>query len=230
MEIEDITIDVVRKNIKNINLRVCFPDGSVRISAPHRVGIDTIEQFAVSKLSWIRKQKVKVKNQNWMKPVEFRNGAYHYFNGLRYSLKIIEQSGHPGVEFKNGNIELHVRLGMDIKKMRALLDGWYRNQLKIEIPGLIEKWENRMGVRVSEFGIKKMTTRWGTCNPRARRIWLNLELAKRPPGCLEYIIVHEMVHLLERKHNARFRAYMDRFMPEWRTYKEILKRDQGSLD
>jgi len=154
----------------------------------------------------------------------FLNRESHYYCGKRYLLEIIEQKKPPCVVLKYNTIEMHVRPSASYEKKKAVLDGWYRQQLKEAIPSLIEKYEVKMGVEVAEFGIKKMRTRWGTCNINARRIWLNLELAKKPPECLEYIVVHEMVHLLERKHNDRYRAFMDLYLPMWRIVKEELNR------
>ena len=186
--------------------------------------LDTIRVFAISKLNWIKKQQAKLKNQEREAPREFLNRESHYFKGKRYLLRIIEQDAAPMVELKHSKIKLFVRPQTSKEKMKYILDEWYRSQLKTSLPALIEKWEKKMHVRVNEFGIKKMKTKWGTCNRAAKRIWLNLELAKKPAECLEYIVVHEMVHLLERNHNDRFIALMNEFMPKWRFYKEELNR------
>ncbi|MCD6201832.1 MAG: M48 family metallopeptidase, partial [Bacteroidales bacterium] len=139
-------------------------------------------------------------------------------------LKVIEKDEKPQVVLSHSKIELHVRPGTSTEKRQEVLDDWYRKELKKVIPGMIRKWEKKMGVTVNEFGVKKMRTRWGTCNPEAKRIWLNLELAKKPPECLEYIVVHEMVHLLERSHNERFIKYMNEFMPKWKFFRDELNR------
>jgi predicted metal-dependent hydrolase len=220
----DIAVDVVRKDIKNIHLSVYPPTGKVRISAPLRMDLDTIRVFAVSKLGWIKKQQARQQNQERETPREFLEKESHYFKGRRYLLKIKEHDAPPRVELKHSHIELFVRPQTGREKMRLILDEWYRRQLKTVLPEVIGRWEKIMKVRVSEFGIKKMRTRWGTCNREVRRIWLNLELAKKPAECLEYIVVHEMVHLLERTHTARFVALMDQFMPTWRFNKEALNR------
>jgi predicted metal-dependent hydrolase len=220
----DITIDVTQKNIKNLHLSVYPPAGRVRISAPNRMSLETIRAFAISKISWIRKHQKRQKNQQRETQREFRNRESHYYCGERYLLEIVEQNKPPHVVLRHSTIELHVRPEATYEKKKAVLDGWYRQQLKEKIPKLIEKYEAKMGVKVAEFGIKKMRTRWGTCNINAKRIWINLELAKKPPECLEYIVVHEMVHLLERKHNDRYRAFMDLYLPRWRVVKEELNR------
>jgi len=224
LKVGNITIDVVQKNIKNIHLSVHPPTGRVRISAPSRVDLDTLRVFAVSKLGWIKKQQIKLRNQERETSREFINRESHYFNGKRYLLKVVERNAAPKVVLKHSAIELYVRPETNAVKRKIILNEWYRQKLKEMVPSLIEKWEKKMNVQVCEFGIKRMKTRWGTCNRQAKRIWLNLELAKKPPECLEYIVVHEMVHLLERKHNDRFIALMTEFIPKWRFYKDELNR------
>jgi hypothetical protein len=224
LQLGKINVDVLQKDIKNIHLSVYPPTGRVRISAPTRMDLDTIRVFAISKLSWIKKQQTKLRTQEREAPREYLNRESHYFNGKRYLLKVIEQSAVPRVELKHSIIELHVRPQTNKEKMKSILDEWYRSQLKTSLPALIGKWEKKMNVKVNKFGIKKMKTKWGTCIREAKRIWLNLELAKKPRECLEYIVVHEMVHLLERNHNERFISLMDKFMPKWKFYKEELNR------
>lgn len=224
LKLGTITVDVVKKNIKNIHLSVYPPTGRVRISAPNRMDLDTIRVFVISKLSWIKKQQTRLRNQEREAQREFINRESHYFNGKRYLLKVTERDGAPEVVLKHSAIELFVRSETDRVKRKSILDEWYRRKLKETVPSLIEKWEKKMNVKVKEFGIKKMKTKWGTCNRKAKRIWLNLELAKKPPECLEYIVVHEMVHLLERNHNDRFIALMTEFMPKWRFHKDELNR------
>ncbi|MFC1798362.1 M48 family metallopeptidase [Thermodesulfobacteriota bacterium] len=220
----NITVEVVQKDIKNIHLSVYPPTGSVRISAPSRMNLDTIRVFAISKLSWIKKQQSKLKNQDREAPREFLNRESHYFKGKRYLLKVIERDAAPKVVLKHSTLELHVRPDTRRDKRTTILDEWYRQQLKEMLPALIKKWEKKMNVRINEIRIKKMKTKWGSCNREAKRIWVNLELAKKPVECLEYIVVHEMVHLYERKHNDRFVSLMKKFMPKWRFYKDELNR------
>lgn len=224
LQLGDITVDVELKNIKNIHLSVYPPDGRVRISAPKRLDLDTIRVYVLSKIKWIKKQQAKFINQDREAPREFISRESHYFKGKRYLLKVVEHKAPPQIELQHSTIVMYIRPGTPTEKRQRILDEWYRAQLKIAVPQLIEKWEKIMNVKVNEFGIKKMKTRWGTCNPNAKRIWLNLELAKKPPEYLEYIVVHEMVHLLERKHNDIFTAYMDKFLPKWRYYKDGLNR------
>jgi predicted metal-dependent hydrolase len=224
LKLGNITIDVIKKDIKNMHLSVHPPTGRVRISAPQRLDIDTIRIFATSKLNWIKKHQTNIKNQQREAPREYINRESHYFRGKRYLLKIIEHNAPPEVELKHSTIELYVRPKSDRNKRKEILDEWYRKHLKEVTPSIIEKWEKKIGVMVREFGIKKMKTKWGTCNRQAKRIWLNLELAKKPLECLEYIIVHEMVHLLERNHTDRFISLMNKFLPKWRFYRDELNR------
>lgn len=224
LQLGNITVDVVQKDIKNIHLSVYPPAGRVRISAPLRMDLDTIRVFAVSKLNWIKKQQTKLRNQEREAHREFLSRESHYFNGKRYLLKVIEKDAGPRVELKHSKIELYVRPQTSRDKMKSILDEWYRKQLKASLPALIEKCERKINVQINEFGVKKMKTKWGACNREAKRIWLNLELAKKPAECLEYIVAHEMVHLLERNHNDRFVSLMDEFMPKWRFYKDELNR------
>jgi predicted metal-dependent hydrolase len=152
-------------------------------------------------------------------------GESHYVQGRRYRLSIVEHEGPPEVRFtKNTIMELRVRPGMSAHQREAVLQRWYREQLRAQIPPLIAKWEPALGVRVAEWGIRKMKTHWGTCNTAAGRIWINLELAKKQASCLEYVLVHEMVHLLERHHNECFKGLMDTYMPQWRIYRDRLNR------
>lgn len=224
LQLGDIVIEVEQKNIKNIHLRVYPPAGNVKISAPRRMDLNSIRVFAISRLDWIRKQQAKIMAQHREAPREYLSGESHYYNGQRYCLKVIEVEAPPRVELEPNTMVMYVRPGTDAEKKQAILDAWYRRHLKAALPGLIEKWEKALHVKVRAFGIKEMKTRWGSCNPTAQRIWLNLELVRRPPECLEYVVVHEMVHLLERKHNNIFKAYMDQYLPQWQFYKDELNR------
>lgn len=224
LQIGDLLIDVIYKDIKNIHLSVHPPTGRVRMSAPHRVKLDTLRVFAISKINWIRKQQERLKNQARETKREFINRESHYFLGKRYLLKVIEHSSSPKVQLNHDKIELYIKPNTSRDKREILLNQWYRERLKELIPPYIEKWESIMNVKVDEYGIKRMKTRWGTCNIKAKRIWLNLELAKKPIECIEYIVVHEMVHLLEKKHNERFKSLMDYYLPMWKVYKKELNQ------
>ena len=222
IKLNDIEIEVEQKDIKNIHLSIYPPHGAVRIAAPNRMNLDTIRVFAISKLSWIKKERTAFQNQQREMPREYLTRESHYFLGKRYLLKVIEVDEKPKVTLKFDEIELYIRPNTTTEKRKAILNEWYRIELKKRVPALIEKWETKIGVQSNEFGIKKMKTKWGTCNTEAKRIWLNLELARKPLICLEYIIVHELIHLIERSHNQRFVSLMDEFMPLWRSHRELL--------
>ncbi len=224
IDLGEITAEVVQKDIKNIHLSVYPPNGRVKIAAPLRMDVETIRIFAISKLGWIKRQQTKLRNQEREAPREYISRESHYYLGVRYLLKVVERDSKQSVAIKHDNLILQVKPDTNAEQRQILLQEWYRAQLKALVPHYIAKWEKIMGVQVSEFGIKKMKTKWGTCNTAAKRIWINLELAKKPLECLEYIVVHEMVHLLERSHNARFIAYMNQFLPQWRNLKEELNR------
>ena len=219
--IEDIRIDAVFKKIKNIHLKV-LPSGSVRISAPLRTGPEAAKAFAASKIGWIRKHREDFLNRAVEPPPAYSSGENHYFLGRRYLLRINEHNAAPRVELDGETLEIRLRPDAGPEKRRSVLEEWYRGRLKEILPGIISHYEEITGVRINEFGVKKMKTRWGTCNVRAKRIWLNLELAKKSRRHIEYIVAHEMTHLLERSHNARFKSYLETLMPDWRSRKKEL--------
>jgi len=218
-------VEVVRKDIKNLHLAVYPPNGRVRVAVPTRVSDDAVRLAVIARLSWIRKRQAALEQQERQSEREMVTGESHYVNGRRYLLDVVERHAPFRVTIRNNRtLELQVRPGSDRARRERVLWDWYRRSLRRQIPGLLEKWEPVIGVKVAACGIKRMKTRWGTCNVESRRIWLNLELAKKPPECLEYILVHEMVHLLERAHSDRFRGYMDEFIPQWRLHRETLNR------
>ena len=223
IKVGDLVIDVVRKDIKNLHIAVYPPDGRVRVSTPRRLDDEAVRLAVISKLPWIRRHQAKFVDQERQSAREFVSGESHYFLGQRYLLNVTYHSAPPRVELRNTKaIDLYVRTGSDtLRRERALLE-WYRLQLKALIPPIIAKWEPVIGERVRDWGVKRMKTKWGSCNIEKRRIWLNLELAKKPINCLEFVTVHEMVHFHERLHNDRFVALMDEFMPKWRLYRDEL--------
>jgi len=222
LRIEDIVADLIRKEIRNLHLRVSAPDGRVRISAPQRMSIDTIRSFVISKLDWIRKHQQKIGQRVHEVPLSYLDGEIHYAWGGRYILKLIEVNRSPFVELEHGHMLLHVRPGTDKRTRASIIEAWYRDQLKEAIPPLIARWEPVMGVKVRQFFVRKMKTKWGSCNPRRQTIRLNTDLAKKRRELLEYVVVHEMVHFLSRRHDKRFYGYMDRFLPDWRHYRREL--------
>ncbi len=218
-------VEIVRKDIKNLHVGVYPPKGRVRVAAPLRLDDEAIRLAVISRLGWIRRQQESFQQQDRQSQREMVTGESHYYQGRRYRLDVIEHDGLPSVNLPNNTaMELRVRAGADRDVREAVLHRWYRHRLREQLPNLLAKWEPEVGVEVVEVRIKKMKTRWGTCNIEARRIWLNLELAKKPLSCLEYILVHEMIHFQERHHNEQFRDLMDRLMPQWRLRRAELNR------
>lgn len=223
IKVGDYVIDVVKKDIKNLHLGVYPPDGRIRIAAPFRVDDEAVRLMAISKIPWIKKQVSRFHKQERQSARKYVSGESHYYKGDRYLLNVIYHNNPAKVVIRNKTyIDLYVRESSDLVQRRRVMTEWYRKQLKILISPLIEKWQPIIGVEVHDWSVKQMRTKWGSCNIISRRIWLNLELAKKPERLVEYIVIHEMVHLLERKHNDRYMAYIDKFMPQWRSYKEEL--------
>lgn len=225
IEIRGISVEIVRKDIKHLHLGVYPPDGRVRVAAPLHLDDDAVRLAVISRLGWIRRKRGEFEGQDRQSRREFVTGESHYFEGRRYRLDVVESRGPTGIRLRgNSWIELRVRPDTSPDAREAVLYRWYRARLRERIPGIIAKWEPKVGVTVAEWRIRRMKTRWGTCNPEAGRIWLNSELAKKPLPCLEYVVVHEMIHLIERGHNDRFRGILDRVMPAWRGRLDELNR------
>ena len=224
IELGDMRIEVLRKDIKNLHLSVLPPHGRVRVAAPRQMNLDTIRVFVISKLEWIRRQQRKMDAQQREAPREYLDRESHYVWGRRYLLKRIEEEAAPSVELRHSRLVLQVRPGTDEARSREILEVWYREQVRLAVPSLIAKWEPVMGVKVGRVFVQRMKTRWGSCNPESQSIRLNTDLAKKPPECLEYIMVHEMAHLLEPTHNPRFRSLMNLFMPQSQHLKDELNR------
>jgi hypothetical protein len=224
IELGSIPVDVVLKDIKNIHLSVYPPAGRVRISAPARMSVERIRLFAISKLDWIKEQQRKLREQERETPREFLCRESHYVWGKRYLLSIVEENAPPLVELKHKRMFLRLRPSADDNKRHQVIETWYRTELKTATQELIAKWEPRIGVTVCGFFVQRMKTRWGSCNSQARTIRLNTDLAKKPCECLEYIVVHEMIHILEPTHNERFQELMGSFMPDWEHRRETLNR------
>ena len=215
---------VVFKKIKNVHLGVYPPDGRVRISAPLHMNIETIRVFAISRLAWIKRQQKKIREQERETPREFIDRESHYVWGKRYLLTVVEEDAPPRIELRHRTMKLCVRPGTGEKARDAIVAQWLREQIRAAIPELIVRWEPRLGVRVQKVFIQHMKTRWGSCNPKAGHIRLNTELAKKPPECMEYILVHEMAHIIEPSHNDRFVALMEKFMPKWKFHRDQLNK------
>ena len=215
LDVGGVVVDVVLKDIKNVHLSVYPPTGRVRISAPLGMKLETIRVFAISKISWIRSQQHKVLVQGREPPREYLERESHYLWGKRYLLTVVDSSGAAGVEIDHNKLVLQVRNGATEQRRSEILDTWYRSQIKLVVPPLIAQWEKRMGVNVGRFHVQRMKTKWGSCNAAAGSIRLNTDLAKKPRSCIEYILVHEMAHLLEPSHNSVFTGLMDSFLPNW---------------
>jgi predicted metal-dependent hydrolase len=224
IELGGITADLTRKKIKNIRLSVHPPAGAVRISAPRRMSLDQIHAFAISKVGWIEKQQARLREQERATPRDYSGGESHYVWGRPHPLEVAYANRAPSLELKLNGMLLVVRPGTRTAKRQAIVEAWYREELRKAAGPLIARWEPAMGARVQRLFVQRMKSRWGSCNPVARTIRLNSELAKRAPEYLEYVVVHELTHILEASHGARFRALMDRFLPGWRELRAGLKR------
>lgn len=230
--INDVQVQLIRKKVKHLRLMVYPPDGHVKVNVPLLLAEKHVTTFLHSKYTWIKQKQAYFTNEvtnSFTRPTyQYLSGEPHFFMGKPYELSIRERIGRAKVYIDNDRLVLEIPFSTTVLQREALIEAWYRKALKSSVPILIQKWEQIMGEKVLSWGIKKMKSRWGTCNPRARRIWLNLHLAKTSEACLEYVVVHEMVHFFERYHNANFKAYMDRFLPDWRHRKVIL--NEGRLE
>lgn len=225
IDVNGLVVDVVRKDIKNLHLAVYPPAGRIRVAAPLLLNDESVRLAVIARLAWIKRQQAKFNEQERQSEREYVNGESHYFLGARYRLNVIVHNAPGKVVVRNKRyIDLYVRPDSNQDQRGRVISAWYRAYLRQTVPPLIEKWEKILGVEVSGWGIKQMKTKWGSCNIERRRIWLNLELAKKSSRCLEFILVHEMMHLLERHHNDRFLQLMNSFLPPWRQYREELNR------
>jgi hypothetical protein len=216
-------VQVVRKAIKNLHLGVYPPAGRVRVAASLSTPDNAVRLAVIAKLGWIKRQRARFDGQSRQSEREMVNGESHYFMGRRYRLRLVLRPGPPVVLVRNNTtLELSVQPELRANDRERVLQRWYRDHLRRQIPQLLAEWENIMGVRAAAWGIKKMKTKWGSCNQNTKRIWLNLELAKKPIACLEYLIVHELVHLIERRHGDRFVSLMDKYLPNWRLHRQEL--------
>ncbi|MFI4917969.1 MAG: M48 family metallopeptidase [Legionellales bacterium] len=222
LNIDDIAIEVLHKPIKNINLRIYPPDGLIKVSVPLRYSEQLIRQHLIDKMPWICAQRERIRRNAQPQNQILQSGSAVNFMGHNYILIINEQNGPSHIEINQQIIHCFIQPNASQAQLITLFERWYRREMEALIPDLITHWAAIIGVQVNEWGIKKMKTRWGSCNVRAARIWLNLSLIKKPLSCLEYVLVHELVHLLEASHNARFYALMTQFMPQWREYQSIL--------
>lgn len=217
-------VQVEFKDIKNVHLSVHPPAGRVSISAPHRMKLETVRLFTIAKLDWIRRQQKQILAQDREPVREYLDRESHYVWGKRCLLSVAERDEPPSLELKHNKLHLGLRPNTSVEKRHSLVEAWYREQLRQALPDLLTKWQPLLGVKARGFYVQRMRTKWGSCNPTARTIRLNTDLAKKPRECLEYVVVHELIHLLEPTHNARFVALMNRFMPLWQEYRKVLNR------
>jgi len=228
IELSGITISVIKKAIKNMYIRVMPPDGRVQITAPYTVSDDALRRFAISRISWVKKQKKRFEEQPRQTKRQYITGESYYLWGRRYRLDVRYSNTGNQVYLTSGKLIFQVRKESTLSQRENILTEWYRKQMKQIVPDVLAKCENIVGIRANEWRVKNMRTKWGTCNIEKKRIWLNLQLVKKTPECLEYVIIHELVHLLERNHNDKFCEYMNCFCPNWREIKENL--NQQMLD
>jgi hypothetical protein len=223
IELDGLSIEVIKKPIKNMTIRIYPPNGLVKVSAPLHYKERLIKSFLKEKSAWIEAQQQRIKEQFTEKSVRLQTGSILHFKGQSYLLVIQEHHGPSHIECHEGFIYCFIQHQPSQEQITTLLDRWYKSEMATLLPALIQHWESIIDVNVAQWGIKKMKTRWGSCNTRAKRIWLNLNLIKKPVQCLEYVLVHELIHLLEASHNHRFYKFMDQFMPEWRAHDYLLE-------
>lgn len=224
IELGDLVVNVQRKDIRSLRLSVRPPAGEVRISAPRGMPLDRIRAFVQSRIGWIRKHQQSINAKPREAPREYRDGESHFLWGVRHCLRVVEKHAVPSVCVRDAELVLQVRPGADVAKRAAVLNAWYREVLGKELQVLVRKWEDRIGVRASRIVIQRMKSRWGSCNTRTGSIRFSLALANKPPACVEYVVVHELVHLLEPSHNRRFRALMGQYLPQWKVIQDDLNR------
>lgn len=222
IEVSGIPVIVERKKIKNMYIRVLPPDGQVKVSAPYRASDTVIQGFIISHLNWISKAKERIAKQPVLVEYQYVTGEQHALWGKSYVLGVVTSESKNYVGLSDDRMILHIHDNSTAEQRKQVIEEWYRNELKKAIPDALERCVQIVGKRPNEWRIKNMKTKWGTCNIMKKRIWLNLQLAKKPPECLDYVITHELVHLYEKNHNQAFRAYMDQFYPDWRNVKKRL--------
>lgn len=231
IRINDLDIEVEKKRIKNMYLKVYPPDGRIHISAPYGMSNDRINAFVLARMDWIleARERVRSKYKDFVKAeMQYLDGEAVYFDGCKYNL-LLAEGKKTGISISGSNMIMHVRQGSTMQQRRKILYDWYRKALQDRIGVLLEKWEPVIGVKASGFGIRSMKTRWGSCNIKSARLTFSLQLAQKNLSCVEYVVVHELVHLLEASHNHIFKAYMDKFLPDWRRIKKELNSPQQAI-
>lgn len=224
LTVSGIDVDVVYKHIKNLHIAVYPPLGRVRVAAPDRFDDDTVRLAIIQRLPWIKKQREQLRSAKRQSERAMVTGESHYVWGQRYRLKVMNEPGKIRLEVSGNKLTMHAPADSTADKRRAAMEQWHRDALKQAIPELVTKWELIIGRQVSKWTVRRMKTKWGSCNRESAHVWFNLELAKKNPNCLEYIVVHEMTHLLERNHNERFTKLMDGLLPDWRARRDFLNQ------
>lgn len=220
-----IDVDIVYKDIKNLHIGVYPPMGRVRVASPRQLDDDQVRLAVVHRLSWIKKRQDQLRSAQRQSIRDMVTGESHYVWGSRYRLKVIERQGRAHIELDGERLLLYVPEGTDADHRRALLDHWYRAELRLAVPLVLEKWEPKLGVSLPKWSIRRMKTKWGSCNRETGHIWFNIELAKKHSECLEYLAVHEMTHLIERGHGERFSRLMDKHLPDWKARRDRLNQE-----
>jgi predicted metal-dependent hydrolase len=230
MIVNGLAVDVTRKRIKNCHLRVCPPHGAVRITIPVYVRDEEVHSLIVNRFDWIKRQQEKFRDYVVPSPMEMVSGEVHYFLGKAHTLNVIHNRGVGCVVLRRSGgsdelfLDLYAKENSSCSYRKKILQAWYKEQLLAIVPPLLDKWQHALGVQASDWGVKKMKSKWGSCHTRRKNIWLNLDLIKTLPECVEYVVLHELVHLLEPSHNKRFKSLMDTFMPDWRLHKAELNK------
>ena len=220
-----IEVIVLHKNVKNLHLNVLPPIGKVRVSAPTNMSDDAIRTFLATRISWIKKKQARFKGQERQTPRKYVSGESHYYLGKRYRLEVVSVNIRPDVAIEGKKkLVLSVKPKSKLLKREQVMQDWYRGELKNILNVLIEKWQKKIGVQANHWSIRRMKTRWGTCDKKTKRLWFNLELIKKPKSCIQYVVVHELLHLIERKHNDKFVSLMDKYLPKWRSEKDELNQ------
>lgn len=221
LTVRGIDVDVIYKDIKNLHIGVYPPMGRVRVAAPQRLDDDQVRLAVIQRLPWIKRQREQLKAAPRQTEREMVTGESHYVWGLRKRLNVVERPGRTHLEIDGDRLVLYAASDATIEQRRAALDAWRREQLRERLPAIVAAWEQKLDVSVPKWTIRRMKTKWGSCNRETQHLWFNLELAKKHPDCLEYIVAHEMTHYYERNHGDRFTKLMDKHLPDWR-----VRRDQ----
>jgi predicted metal-dependent hydrolase len=226
ISIRGLDAEIVRKPIKNLHIGVYPPDGRLRVAAPIELDVTAVRAAIVRRLPWIRRHRKAFQEQARESKREFVSGETHWLLGRRYRLQVVPSAGRGGVRIVHGRkLELRCPPGAALEVRSAILDRWYRRTVRGRLPALVDKWASVLDVPPPKVGIRRMKTKWGSASTKTHRIWVNLELVKKPERALDYVVLHELAHLVERHHGERFQGLLDLHMPKWR----FVKAELGSL-